>query len=142
SSGSPSRRATTARLASRPTGATSSSPRVGPASRPSATSSWLVGASPTEPDPPRERALRRGRAGETGAGLSGGVDRSLVGRFSMAWLAGALVLSLAVCKNRDDPPSTASTTGQGEGGCPGGPPEALFTVTVRTADAEPLPSDT
>jgi hypothetical protein len=65
-----------------------------------------------------------------------------VGRFSIGCLAGALVLSLAVCKNRDEPPSSVTTTGQGEGGCPGGAPEALFSVTVRTADGEPLPADT
>ena len=65
-----------------------------------------------------------------------------MGRFLIAWLGGALALSLAVCKDRNPPPDPTGTTGQGEGGCPGGAPEALFTVVVRTADAEPLPSDT
>lgn len=65
-----------------------------------------------------------------------------MGRVSFIWLAGAIVLSVAFCKGGGDPPATAATTGQGEGGCPGGAPEALFTVTVRTSDDAPLPTDT
>lgn len=63
-------------------------------------------------------------------------------RGSAIWLAGAFALSVVYCKSPDPPPPTTSTTGQGEGGCPNGTPQALFTVIVRTGDDEPLPPDT
>jgi hypothetical protein len=53
-----------------------------------------------------------------------------------------MLLAVTVCNRDATPPPTGATTGPGEGGCPHGPPEALFTVTIQTDDGAPLPSDT
>ncbi len=60
-------------------------------------------------------------------------------RYAGLWGVALALLLFWACE--DGRPPTSDTTGTGGGGCPMGPPRALFTLKVHAADG-PLPPDT